>query len=103
MSNVVVTQHSAATEDQRDGRGRGTRSGPQRNADGLRPEDRLTVIGQGPRYHVVPSNPWVAIGWREPEDIEVNLDEVMRRKGAVRPREAWCPQDQGEGLRKSAP
>ena len=30
----------------------------------LRPEDRLTVIGQGAQYHFVPSNPWVAVGWR---------------------------------------
>jgi len=35
----------------------------------LRPDDRLTVIGQGQRYHFVPSNPWVAIGWRERHDI----------------------------------
>jgi sulfide:quinone oxidoreductase len=47
----------------------------------LRPDDRLTVIGQGSRYHFVPSNPWVAIGWRERQDIEVDLDEVMRRRG----------------------
>jgi sulfide:quinone oxidoreductase len=44
--------------------------------------DRLTVIGQGKRYHFVPSNPWVAIGWRKQEDIEVDLEDVMRRKGA---------------------
>ena len=47
----------------------------------LRPDDRLTVIGQGSRYHFVPSNPWVAIGWRERQDIEIDLDEVMRRRG----------------------
>jgi sulfide:quinone oxidoreductase len=47
----------------------------------LRRSDRLTVIGQGPRYHFVPSNPWVAIGWRERQDIEVDLEAVMRRKG----------------------
>ncbi len=46
----------------------------------LRPEDRLTVVGQGPRYHFVPSNPWVAVGWRDREDIEVDLEAVMRRK-----------------------
>jgi sulfide:quinone oxidoreductase len=46
----------------------------------LRREDRLTVIGQGARYHFVPSNPWVAVGWREQQDIEVDLEEVMRRK-----------------------
>src|SRR5512134_230878 len=44
-------------------------------------QDRITVIGQGTRYHFVPSNPWVAIGWREKQDIEVDLEEVMRRKG----------------------
>jgi len=47
----------------------------------LRKEDRLTVIGQGPRYHFVPSNPWVAVGWRDKQDIEVELEDVMRRKG----------------------
>jgi sulfide:quinone oxidoreductase len=47
----------------------------------LRKGDTLTVIGQGPRYHFVPSNPWVAIGWREQRDIEVDLVEVMHRKG----------------------
>jgi sulfide:quinone oxidoreductase len=47
----------------------------------LRSEDRLMVIGQGPRYHFVPSNPWVAVGWRERSDIEIDLDRVMKRKG----------------------
>jgi sulfide:quinone oxidoreductase len=47
----------------------------------LRREDKLTVIGQGPRYHFVPSNPWVAIGWRQREEIEVDLPKVMDRKG----------------------
>ena len=47
----------------------------------LRKEDTLTVIGQGARYHFVPSNPWVAVGWRERDEIEVNLPQVMARKG----------------------
>ncbi len=46
----------------------------------LGPSDRLTVIGQGPRYHFVPSNPWVAIGWRERQDIEIDIDKVMADK-----------------------
>ncbi len=46
----------------------------------LGPSDRLTVIGQGPRYHFVPSNPWVAVGWRKRGDIEVDLDQVMKSK-----------------------
>ncbi|HBK07142.1 MAG TPA: pyridine nucleotide-disulfide oxidoreductase [Acetobacteraceae bacterium] len=47
----------------------------------LRPGDRLTLIGEEPRYHFVPSNPWVAIGWRERKEIEADLAGVMQRKG----------------------
>ena len=47
----------------------------------LRDGDKLTVIGQGPRYHFVPSNPWVAIGWRGQSDVGVDLNQVMRQKG----------------------
>ena len=46
----------------------------------LRPEDRLTVITDTPRYHFVPSNPWVAIGWRKRSAIEVDLSDIMRGK-----------------------
>ena len=48
----------------------------------LRKEDRLTVIGQGDTYHFVPSNPWVAVGWRDREAIEVSLPEVMAKRRA---------------------
>ena len=47
----------------------------------LRPGDRVTLIGEYDRYHFVPSNPWVAIGWRQRADIEADLDGVMKRKG----------------------
>ncbi|ACJ01266.1 NAD(P)/FAD-dependent oxidoreductase [Rhodospirillum centenum] len=46
----------------------------------LRKEDRLTVIGQGRTFHFVPSNPWIAVGWRDRQDIEVDLDNVMARR-----------------------
>ena len=46
----------------------------------LRWRDKLTVIGQGARYHFVPSNPWVAVGWRTRKDIEINLAKVMKRR-----------------------
>ncbi len=29
-------------------------------------EDRLTIINHGSTYSFVPSNPWVAVGWRQP-------------------------------------
>ncbi len=46
----------------------------------LRRGDRLTVVGQGTKYHFVPSNPWVAVGWRSRDDIEVDVQRVMARK-----------------------
>ena len=47
----------------------------------LRPEDKITVVTKEPKYHFVPSNPWIAVGWREREDITVDLAPVMARKG----------------------
>jgi len=47
----------------------------------LRPGDNLTVVGQDRRYHFVPSNPWVAIGWRKRSEVEIDLKPVMARKG----------------------
>jgi len=46
----------------------------------LRPEDRITVIGQGVAYQFYPSNPWVAVGWRQRREIEVDLTKVMAKK-----------------------
>ena len=47
----------------------------------LRPEDRLTVVGEGGSFHFTPSNPWVAVGWRERKDVEADLVPVMKKKG----------------------
>lgn len=47
----------------------------------MRKGDRLTLIGQEPTYHFVPSNPWIAVGWRARADIEADLNGIMRRKG----------------------
>lgn len=49
--------------------------------DQLRPEDTLTVVTKDPVYHFVPSNPWIAVGWRGREDITVDLAPTMARKG----------------------
>ncbi|MDZ4069065.1 MAG: FAD/NAD(P)-binding oxidoreductase, partial [Tabrizicola sp.] len=49
--------------------------------DQLRPEDRITVVTKDPKYHFVPSNPWIAVGWREREDITVDLAPTMAKKG----------------------
>lgn len=49
-------------------------------ADAIGTGDQLTLVGQDPRYHFVPSNPWIAAGWRERDEIEIDLSEVMAKK-----------------------
>ncbi len=49
--------------------------------DQMRPEDKLTVVTKDPIYHFVPSNPWVAVGWRTREAVEVDLAPTFARRG----------------------
>jgi sulfide:quinone oxidoreductase len=43
-------------------------------------EHKVSVVNKGTRYSFVPSNPWVAVGWRDREDVEVDLEPVFRRR-----------------------
>ena len=47
----------------------------------LKDKARVTVINKGTDYWFVPSNPWVAVGWREPEEIRVQLPPIMEKLG----------------------
>jgi sulfide:quinone oxidoreductase len=47
----------------------------------LRKTDRVTVVNNGPNFHFVPSNPWVAVGWRGRKDIEFPAAPYLERKG----------------------
>jgi sulfide:quinone oxidoreductase len=49
--------------------------------EAVRKEDTVTVVTKDPKYHFVPSNPWIAVGWRKREDITVDLAPVMKKKG----------------------
>ncbi len=49
--------------------------------EAVRAEDRVTVITKDPTYHFVPSNPWIAVGWRDRRDITVDLGPTMKKKG----------------------
>ncbi|MFZ1775558.1 MAG: FAD/NAD(P)-binding oxidoreductase [Rhizobiaceae bacterium] len=49
--------------------------------DQLGSQDKLTVINNGAAYSFVPSNPWVAVGWRGRKDIEVDLAKAFSRRG----------------------
>ena len=47
----------------------------------LRREDRLTVVNLGSTYSFVPSNPWVAVGWRQHKDITMDLAPILKSRG----------------------
>ena len=52
----------------------------------MRPEDKLTVVTKDPLYHFVPSNPWVPVGWRKREALQVDLAPAFAKRGiAFRP------------------
>lgn len=44
-------------------------------------DHRITVIGEGERFSFTPSNPWVAVGWRKPDDITLKAGEHLAKKG----------------------
>ena len=46
----------------------------------LGPAHSVCVVGEGPRFNFTPSNPWVAVGWRKPEDIRIDVAEPLKRK-----------------------
>lgn len=40
----------------------------------------ITVFGDGPRFSFTPSNPWVAVGWRQPEQTTLDAGEHLAKK-----------------------
>ena len=42
---------------------------------------QVTVISNVSSFHFVPSNPWVAVGWRTRKDISFELGPVLAKKG----------------------
>lgn len=45
-----------------------------------RPGDRITVISNNPKFHFVPSNPWVAVNWRKRDDIELEIGPLLAKR-----------------------
>lgn len=46
-----------------------------------RPTDTVTVISNAPNFHFVPSNPWVAVDWRDRDEIELPIAPILEKKG----------------------
>ena len=49
--------------------------------DTLRAKVDITVVSDTDTYSFIASNPWVAVGWRKPEAIQVDLPPVFAKKG----------------------
>jgi sulfide:quinone oxidoreductase len=46
----------------------------------------VTLIGSSPHFEFTPSNPWIAVGWRKPEQVRVDLHDSLASKGVE-----WIP------------
>lgn len=40
----------------------------------------ISVVNKGNKFHFVPSNPWVGVGWRDKEAIEVDLESIFAKR-----------------------
>jgi len=49
--------------------------------EAARAEDRVTVISNVPYFQFTPSNPWVAVNWRKPDDITIPAAPYLNKKG----------------------
>jgi sulfide:quinone oxidoreductase len=47
----------------------------------LPPEHQITVVSAVDYFQFVPSNPWVAVGWRKRDDIVLKIAPLLERKG----------------------
>lgn len=41
----------------------------------------VTLINASPHFQFTPSNPWVLVGWRKPEQVLVPIGPNVTRKG----------------------
>lgn len=48
--------------------------------DVLGKEHQITVVSNTPVFHFVPSNPWIAVGWRKRKDTSFNIESYLNAK-----------------------
>ncbi len=49
--------------------------------DAVKDRAEVFLLAERDSYSFVPSNPWVAVKWRTPEEVEVHLPPVMKKRG----------------------
>jgi sulfide:quinone oxidoreductase len=45
------------------------------------PQHEITLIGSSTQFQFTPSNPWVAVGWREPQQVQVPVGPNVEKQG----------------------
>ena len=41
----------------------------------------IVLIGKGERFSFTPSNPWLAVGWRKPDEITLKVGDHVAKHG----------------------
>jgi len=49
--------------------------------DALGKKHEIVLVSDQPHFEFTPSNPWVAVRWRQPEAIRLDLNELMPKHG----------------------
>jgi sulfide:quinone oxidoreductase len=44
-------------------------------------DHQVTLVNASSRFQFVPSNPWVAVGWRKPADTSLELEPYLKKRG----------------------
>ena len=42
--------------------------------------DVVTVVSNTPKFHFVPSNLWVAVNWRKREEVELEIEPLLKKR-----------------------
>jgi sulfide:quinone oxidoreductase len=40
----------------------------------------ITLVSDSPRFSFLPSNPWIAVGWRKADEVQIELAPIMAHK-----------------------
>lgn len=62
------------------GAGLGGMSAAYEIRDTVGSEHQITVVGDGPIFNFTPSNPWLAVGWRKPDDIRLDVTHPVQSR-----------------------
>lgn len=69
MANIIIL-----------GAGIGGMSAAYEIREAIGTEHKITVVGEGSIFNFTPSNPWLAVGWRKPDDIRLDVTQPVESR-----------------------